>query len=272
MESGSYWLDKVRISIWRDVRTLPIEEAYTTKYSIHPGADTMLCGFRLTNRMAEHGFMDVDTKGKSDVSFRMGCCGCNCTLVSGNEWDLFPCGNVAFVIVRFLSYEATIIIGAVSTPCDIVLFSWLLKSMELGIGYFHERISGSGLAVQRKLYANFVILGLKIIPPEGIYTLKFLRSLPTEWGYVMLWSGGTTHCDLDKYESKKKVLSENWKKIIINGGDTVGYDKKKNSSKKNSVICRKNILSNAMLAIDVGTGFDWSYIADEEVSTNFALD
>ncbi|GJY71003.1 hypothetical protein Tco_0474706 [Tanacetum coccineum] len=40
----------VRISIWRDVRTLPIEEAYTTKYSIHPGADTMLCGFRLTNR------------------------------------------------------------------------------------------------------------------------------------------------------------------------------------------------------------------------------
>ncbi|GJU93414.1 hypothetical protein Tco_1318170 [Tanacetum coccineum] len=49
-ESGSYWLDKVRTSIWRDVRTLAIEEAYTTKYSIHPGADTMLCGFRLTNR------------------------------------------------------------------------------------------------------------------------------------------------------------------------------------------------------------------------------
>ncbi|GJR62764.1 putative reverse transcriptase domain-containing protein [Tanacetum coccineum] len=41
---------EVRTSIWRDVRTLAIEEAYTTKYSIHPGADTMLCGFRLTNR------------------------------------------------------------------------------------------------------------------------------------------------------------------------------------------------------------------------------
>ncbi|GJR14278.1 hypothetical protein Tco_0796930 [Tanacetum coccineum] len=40
----------VRTSIWRDVRTLAIEEAYTTKYSIHLGADTMLCGFRLTNR------------------------------------------------------------------------------------------------------------------------------------------------------------------------------------------------------------------------------
>ncbi|GJS06236.1 hypothetical protein Tco_0363032 [Tanacetum coccineum] len=33
-----------------DCWTLAIEEAYTTKYSIHPGADTMLCGFRLTNR------------------------------------------------------------------------------------------------------------------------------------------------------------------------------------------------------------------------------
>ncbi|GJX70704.1 hypothetical protein Tco_0307875 [Tanacetum coccineum] len=34
----------------RDVRTLAIEEAYTTKYSIHPKVDTMLCGLRLTNR------------------------------------------------------------------------------------------------------------------------------------------------------------------------------------------------------------------------------
>ncbi|GJR40773.1 hypothetical protein Tco_1216457 [Tanacetum coccineum] len=34
----------------RDVRTLAIEEANTTKYSIHPGADTMLCSFRLSNR------------------------------------------------------------------------------------------------------------------------------------------------------------------------------------------------------------------------------
>ncbi|GJZ08086.1 hypothetical protein Tco_0542369 [Tanacetum coccineum] len=50
MESGSYWLDKVQTSNWRDVRTLAIKEAYTTMYSIHPGMDTMLCGFRLTNR------------------------------------------------------------------------------------------------------------------------------------------------------------------------------------------------------------------------------
>ncbi|GJR25112.1 hypothetical protein Tco_0973639 [Tanacetum coccineum] len=41
---------KNEFKIDRDVRTLASEEAYTTKYSIHPGADTMLCGFRLTNR------------------------------------------------------------------------------------------------------------------------------------------------------------------------------------------------------------------------------
>ncbi|GJZ10702.1 hypothetical protein Tco_0545461 [Tanacetum coccineum] len=34
----------------KERRTLAVEEAYTTKYSIHPGADTMLCGFRLTNQ------------------------------------------------------------------------------------------------------------------------------------------------------------------------------------------------------------------------------
>ncbi|GJT17807.1 hypothetical protein Tco_1182221 [Tanacetum coccineum] len=50
MESGSYWLDKVRTSIWRDVRTLAIEEAYTTKYSIYLDVDKVLCSLGLTNR------------------------------------------------------------------------------------------------------------------------------------------------------------------------------------------------------------------------------
>ncbi|GJS49682.1 hypothetical protein Tco_0599803 [Tanacetum coccineum] len=50
IEHEAKMMDGLLTSIWRDVRTLAIEEAYTTKYSIHPGADTMLCGFRLTNR------------------------------------------------------------------------------------------------------------------------------------------------------------------------------------------------------------------------------
>ncbi|GJV12204.1 hypothetical protein Tco_1353745 [Tanacetum coccineum] len=87
------------------------------------------------------------------------------------------------------------------------------------------------------------------------------------------------------------------KKIIINGSDTAGYDKKKvecfnghklrhfarecrnprsqenrNKSQDSSrrTVNVEESSSKAMLAID-GTGFDWSYMADEEASTNFAL-
>ncbi|GKC84726.1 hypothetical protein Tco_1140443 [Tanacetum coccineum] len=79
MESGSYWLDKVRTSIWRDVRTLAIKEAYTTKYSIHPGADMMLGGFRLTNRwLSIKGLQDLlmprVVKSRDEIFSRWGYC------------------------------------------------------------------------------------------------------------------------------------------------------------------------------------------------------
>ncbi|GJY22138.1 hypothetical protein Tco_0394704 [Tanacetum coccineum] len=70
----------------------------------------------------------------------------------------------------------------------------------------------------------------------------------------------------------RKFYQRTGKKIIINGSDTAGYDKKKEQKsrqlKKNSECGRS--FSKAMLAID-GTGFDWSYMAQEEASTNFAL-
>ncbi|GKF21239.1 hypothetical protein Tco_0069877 [Tanacetum coccineum] len=54
------------------------------------------------------------------------------------------------------------------------------------------------------------------------------------------------------------------RKITINGSDTTGYD---NSRRTINV---EEISSKAMLAID-GAGFDWSFMADEEVPTNMAL-
>ncbi|GJV15134.1 hypothetical protein Tco_1360457 [Tanacetum coccineum] len=70
----------------------------------------------------------------------------------------------------------------------------------------------------------------------------------------------------------RKFYQRTGKKIIINGSDTAGYDKKKNRSQDSSrrTVNVEESSSKSMLAID-GIGFDWSYMADEEASTNFAL-
>nr|GFB38055.1 hypothetical protein [Tanacetum cinerariifolium] len=87
------------------------------------------------------------------------------------------------------------------------------------------------------------------------------------------------------------------KKITINGSDTAGYDKTKvqcfnchkmghflrecrsprnqesrprNQDSSRKTVNVKDTSSKAMVVID-GVGFDWSYMADDEVSTNMAL-
>ncbi|GJR74361.1 putative ribonuclease H-like domain-containing protein [Tanacetum coccineum] len=66
------------------------------------------------------------------------------------------------------------------------------------------------------------------------------------------------------------------RKITINRSDTAGYDKSKNKIAKQESRARERTVNveetstKAMVAID-GAGFDWSYMADDEVPTNMAL-
>nr|GEV67030.1 ribonuclease H-like domain-containing protein [Tanacetum cinerariifolium] len=95
----------------------------------------------------------------------------------------------------------------------------------------------------------------------------------------------------------RRYFKRTGKKITINGSDTAGYDKtkvecfncykmrhftrecrsprSKKSRPRNKDSSRKTVIvedtsSKAMVAID-GVGFDWSYMADDEVPTNMAL-
>ncbi|GJZ57315.1 hypothetical protein Tco_0612809 [Tanacetum coccineum] len=62
----------------------------------------------------------------------------------------------------------------------------------------------------------------------------------------------------------RRFFQKTGRKITINGSDTAGYD---NSRRTVNV---EETSSKAMVAID-GAGFNWSYMADDEVPTNMAL-
>ncbi|GJR88898.1 ribonuclease H-like domain-containing protein [Tanacetum coccineum] len=68
----------------------------------------------------------------------------------------------------------------------------------------------------------------------------------------------------------RKFFQKTGRKITINGSDTARYDKSRNQDSSRRTINVEEISSKAMLAID-GAGFDWSFMADEEVPTNMAL-
>ncbi|GKC44469.1 hypothetical protein Tco_1062191 [Tanacetum coccineum] len=67
----------------------------------------------------------------------------------------------------------------------------------------------------------------------------------------------------------RRFFQKTGREITINGSDTAGYDKSKVEC-FNCHMLGHFTSSKAMLTID-GAGFYWSYMADDEVSTNMAL-
>nr|GEY62545.1 hypothetical protein [Tanacetum cinerariifolium] len=65
----------------------------------------------------------------------------------------------------------------------------------------------------------------------------------------------------------RRYFQRTGKKITINRSDTAGL-RNQDSSRKTMIM--EDTTSKAMVAID-GAGFDWSYMADDEVPTNMAL-
>nr|GFC70559.1 ribonuclease H-like domain-containing protein [Tanacetum cinerariifolium] len=73
----------------------------------------------------------------------------------------------------------------------------------------------------------------------------------------------------------RRYFQKTGKKITINGSDTAGSPRNQESRPRHQDNSRKTVIvedtsSKAMVAID-GAGFDWSYMADDEVPTNMAL-
>ncbi|GKG13367.1 hypothetical protein Tco_0350327 [Tanacetum coccineum] len=60
----------------------------------------------------------------------------------------------------------------------------------------------------------------------------------------------------------RKFYQRTRRKIIIDGSNTVGYDKSKNQGSSTKAVKIDDASEKAMCAID-GVGFDWSDMAEE---------
>nr|GEZ05718.1 ribonuclease H-like domain-containing protein [Tanacetum cinerariifolium] len=127
--------------------------------------------------------------------------------------------------------------------------------------------------------SKLAILGENISQED--LNMKFLRSLPSEWNTHVVVERNKADLDTmridDLYKNFKIIEQEvkrtrTGKKITINESDTAGYDRQrpKNQDNLRKTMNVEDTSSKAMVAIDEA-GFDWSYMADDEVPTNMAL-
>ncbi|GJW38011.1 hypothetical protein Tco_0060931 [Tanacetum coccineum] len=132
----------------------------------------------------------------------------------------------------------------------------------------------------QKIVSQLTILG-EIITPEDL-NLKFLRSLPTERGHSSTNDVNTANVHVSTGSTPVSTASTNNSTTCLSDATLYAYlaptkgnprsQENRNRSQDSSrrTVNVEESSSKSMLAIN-GTGFDWSYMADEEASTNFAL-
>ncbi|GJR46560.1 putative ribonuclease H-like domain-containing protein [Tanacetum coccineum] len=141
-----------------------------------------------------------------------------------------------------------------------------IESLDSIFNMLHKIISQNKLNLETMsfddLYNNFKIVELEVKRTEQIHK-DGLEEMDLKWQLALLSMRA------------RKFYQRTGKKITINGSDTARYDK----SKVECFQCHKDgdllkgmqdTSSKAMVAID-GAGFDWSFMEEEEVTTNMAL-
>nr|GEX38275.1 ribonuclease H-like domain-containing protein [Tanacetum cinerariifolium] len=132
----------------------------------------------------------------------------------------------------------------------------------------------------QKIVSQLAILGENISQED--LNIKFLRSLPSEWNtHVVVWrnKADLDTISIDDLYKNSKLLNKKSKERLP---QAQAQDLKtwpffyllavlmKNQDSSRKTVNVEDTSSKAMVAID-GTGFDWSYMDDDEVPTNMAL-
>nr|GEX12383.1 ribonuclease H-like domain-containing protein [Tanacetum cinerariifolium] len=203
-------------------------------------------------------------------------------------WDVIENGNSFNLVAQTIKGTSSIIIPGLVTTGEKTQKKNVVKARNLDIISFDD------------LYNNFKIVGQEVKRTtrsssiSSSQTMVFVSTHSTS-----ITDDVNTAYEVSTASTQVSTAStqKTGKKITINGSDTAGYDKFKvecynchkmghftrkyrgtrnhdsrcrNQESSRRIVNVEETSSKAMVAID-GVGFDWSYMAEDEVPTNMAF-
>ncbi|GJT75233.1 hypothetical protein Tco_1041958 [Tanacetum coccineum] len=217
------------------------------------------------------------------------------TFMTHSLWEIIEEGNTfQAVVAQILESQMHLLLLSINTKVPKSLFEasearfvvneatkktqkTLLKQMYETFSASSSESLDSIFNRLQEIVSQLTILGMSVVVWRNKYCNGFNKNWPLSQviavtandGYIamfMLVLSAIVHC---KHESKNFYQRTGFKKIGINGRDYCLGSDTEETAQGGTNECREEASPKAMLAID-GTGFDWSYMAQEEASTNFA--